>query len=234
MNTHTRVRGRVIVRSLLVAWLAASGVGLAVAAAPASGTPSGTTASPGSASQPAQLSVHARTHHILSGGREVVTGSVSTGQAGRTVVARVNRGRGWKSVAHARTRGGGRFSLSWRQRGVGHYAVRIALAATSTKRDVGGGLTVYRRSQASWYGPGFYGHRTACGGTLSPHTLGVANKTLPCGTRVMLKYGNRRVTVPVIDRGPYVAGREYDLTSATKNRLHFGSTGTLWSAPKTR
>jgi rare lipoprotein A (peptidoglycan hydrolase) len=37
------------------------------------------------------------------------------------------------------------------------------------------------------------------------------------------------VTVPVVDRGPYVAGREWDLTGATKARLRFPSTGTVWS-----
>ena len=65
---------------------------------------------------------------------------------------------------------------------------------------------------ASYYGPGLYGNGVACGGTLLPGTLGVANKTLPCGTMVRLRYHGRSVTVPVIDRGPYVAGRDYDLT----------------------
>ncbi len=60
-------------------------------------------------------------------------------------------------------------------------------------------------------------------------TLGVANKTLPCGTLVTLRYGDRSIRVPVIDRGPYVAGREFDLTEATKDRLGFGGTGNVWS-----
>jgi hypothetical protein len=68
---------------------------------------------------------------------------------------------------------------------------------------------------ASWYGPGFYGNRTACGQTYTPEIVGVAHRTLPCGTLVMLEYRGRTVTVPVIDRGPYVAGRTLDLSSAT-------------------
>ena len=72
---------------------------------------------------------------------------------------------------------------------------------------------------ASWYGPGFYGNRTACGQTYTPEILGVAHRTLPCGTLVVLSYGTRSVTVAVIDRGPYVAGRTLDLSSATRQAL---------------
>ena len=72
---------------------------------------------------------------------------------------------------------------------------------------------------ASWYGPGFYGNRTACGQIYTPEILGVAHKTLPCGTLLSLSYGSRVLTVPVIDRGPYVAGRTLDLSNATKLAL---------------
>ena len=68
---------------------------------------------------------------------------------------------------------------------------------------------------ASWYGPGFYGNRTACGQTYTPEIVGVAHRTLPCGTLVVLEYRGRTLTVPVIDRGPYIAGRALDLSSAT-------------------
>ena len=81
---------------------------------------------------------------------------------------------------------------------------------------------------ATWFGPGFYGRRTACGQTLTPGVIGVANRTLPCGTLVTLRYGGREVRVPVVDRGPYVAGREFDLTEATKRALGFGDTGEVW------
>jgi rare lipoprotein A (peptidoglycan hydrolase) len=75
---------------------------------------------------------------------------------------------------------------------------------------------------ASWYGPGFYGNKTACGQTYTPEILGVAHLTLPCGTRLVLSYGSRSITLTVIDRGPYVAGREIDLSNAT--RLALGCT----------
>ena len=75
--------------------------------------------------------------------------------------------------------------------------------------------------------PGLYGRRTGCGGTLDAGQLGVAHKTLPCGTMVTFKRGNRSVRVPVIDRGPYVGGREYDLTAATAQRLGFEGHGAI-------
>jgi rare lipoprotein A (peptidoglycan hydrolase) len=95
----------------------------------------------------------------------------------------------------------------------------------ATANRVLGRLNVYRQAYASWYGPGLFGGHLACGGTLRPGTLGVANKSLPCGTKVSFRYRNRTVRVPVIDRGPYVGGREYDLTVATKQRLGFRGHG---------
>jgi rare lipoprotein A (peptidoglycan hydrolase) len=69
---------------------------------------------------------------------------------------------------------------------------------------------------ASWYGPGFYGNRTACGQTYTPEIIGVAHRTLRCGTLLVLEYRGRTLTVPVIDRGPYIAGRTLDLSNATR------------------
>ncbi len=72
-----------------------------------------------------------------------------------------------------------------------------------------------------------YGRPVACGGILHVPTLGVANKTLPCGTMVTFVYGGRAIRVPVIDRGPYIAGREWDLTGATAEALHFPGLGPI-------
>ena len=72
---------------------------------------------------------------------------------------------------------------------------------------------------ASYYGPGLYGNRTACGLTLTTTLQGVAHRTLPCGTLVHLRYGANEVTVPVVDRGPTILSREFDLTYATKVAL---------------
>ncbi len=72
-----------------------------------------------------------------------------------------------------------------------------------------------------------YGLPVACGGVLHVPELGVANKTLPCGTEVIFVYDGRAVRVPVIDRGPYIAGREWDLTGATAEALHFPGLGPI-------
>jgi len=109
---------------------------------------------------------------------------------------------------------------NYRVRAYGIHGARSRGDASPARR-----LTAYRAAGASYYGPGLYGNGVACGGTLLPGTLGVAHKTLPCGTKVKLRYRGRAVTVPVIDRGPYVAGRDYDLTEATKLRLGFPGVG---------
>jgi rare lipoprotein A (peptidoglycan hydrolase) len=72
-----------------------------------------------------------------------------------------------------------------------------------------------------------YGKPIACGGVLHVPELGVANKTLPCGTHVIFLYGGRAIRVPVIDRGPYIAGRTWDLTGATAEALHFPGLGPI-------
>lgn len=66
-------------------------------------------------------------------------------------------------------------------------------------------------AKVSWYGPGFYGHGMAGGGILKVSSMVVAHKTLPFGTRVQFWYNGKSIVVPVMDRGPYVAGRQFDL-----------------------
>jgi hypothetical protein len=77
------------------------------------------------------------------------------------------------------------------------------------------------RQRATWYGPGFFGNRTACGQKLTRATTGVAHKTLPCGSKVVLRYKGRYVRTRVIDRGPYAHGAKWDLTQATARSLRF-------------
>ena len=72
---------------------------------------------------------------------------------------------------------------------------------------------------ATWFGPGFYGQHTACGQTLTPATVGVANRKLPCGTLVKVTYHGQGLTVPVVDRGPYANGADWDLTAAAAQSL---------------
>ena len=91
-----------------------------------------------------------------------------------------------------------------------------------------------RRHKASWYGPGFYGNRTACGQTLKKSTVGVAHRGLPCGTKVVIGYKGRYLRTRVIDRGPYVKRRyerDWDLTRAAAQRLGFAGTDNVRTAP---
>ena len=81
----------------------------------------------------------------------------------------------------------------------------------------------------SWYGPGFFGHGTACGQRYSKTIMGVAHRSLPCGTLVTVRNpkNGRQVTVPVIDRGPYVSGRTWDMSRALCNYLEHCYTGSI-------
>jgi rare lipoprotein A len=83
----------------------------------------------------------------------------------------------------------------------------------------------FRSAGASWYGPGLYGNKTACGQILRATTIGVAHRNLPCGTMVKFVYEGHALVAPVIDRGPYVKGRAWDLTAAASEALEFEGVG---------
>lgn len=91
----------------------------------------------------------------------------------------------------------------------------------------GAGNGMWTRSVATWYGPGFFGNRTACGQRLTRRTVGVAHKTLPCGTEVTFAYRGRVLRTRVIDRGPYTNGARWDLTQAAARALRFKQTDTV-------
>lgn len=84
-----------------------------------------------------------------------------------------------------------------------------------------------RSARATWYGPGFYGSRTACGQVLRPQTIGVAHRRLPCGTPVRFLYRGQQVVARVIDRGPYSRGRTWDLTNGARRALRFNGSGMI-------
>lgn len=187
----------------------------------------------GRVSEPERVRVKSRVKAKLAnddvnlGDKLRVKGSVAPAIGHRKVVVKV----GGDTVA-TKTNKRGKFVARWKADDTGTRRVTVAakgdeIAAGS--KDKAGKATVYRPAEASYYGPGFYGGRTACGQTLSPGMMGVAHKTMPCGTKVKLRYGNKTVKVPVIDRGPYSGDREFDLTEATKNKLGFPSTGTVWT-----
>jgi rare lipoprotein A len=162
--------------------------------------------------------------NVLAGRRAAVNGHLRSGSAGRPAVLQRQSGHGWTTIDRAVTRTGGTFGFAFRPQRPGSAQLRVLVDAAS--RQIGR-LNVYRRAAVSWYGPGLYGNKLSCGGRLTPGTLGVAHKTLPCGSHVTLRKGNRVIRVRVVDRGPFVGGREFDLTSATRARLHLGGVGSL-------
>jgi rare lipoprotein A len=79
-------------------------------------------------------------------------------------------------------------------------------------------------------GPEAFGRRTACGGVIHPDTEGVAHPTLPCGARIFIVFNGLRVLTQVVDRGPYVPGRQFDLTDALARRVGLHGVQTIhWS-----
>ncbi len=161
-------------------------------------------------------------------GRVHVAGTTAPG-AGTVWIERLDAADGWVTIASAAVRTDGRFRAVWKPDRVGPLTLRAvtgsaaagtavedpALDATAPQLD----LTVYRPGIASWYGPTSRHDTTACGVPLRRWTLGVAHRHLPCGTPVALYYRGRTLVVPVIDRGPYVKGRAWDLTRATHRAL---------------
>ncbi len=97
---------------------------------------------------------------------------------------------------------------------------------------VGQLVSQWRTTVVSWYGPGFYGNRTACGYALTQSLVGVAHRSLPCGTLVQFRWGGRTVSARVVDRGPYVYGRLWDLTAGLCALLNHCYTGPItWKIP---
>jgi Lytic transglycolase len=82
-----------------------------------------------------------------------------------------------------------------------------------------------RLAGATWYGPGLYGRQTACGATLTPATMGVAHRTLPCGTAIKFAFHGHYLVTRVIDRGPFSPGNAFDLTNGARRALGFEGAG---------
>jgi rare lipoprotein A len=106
-------------------------------------------------------------------------------------------------------------------------ALCLAVPAASALAETGGATAAPSapahtpaKALATWFGPGFYGQTTACGQLMTPATVGVASRTLPCGTLLRVSYHRHRLVVPVIDRGPYAHnGATYDLTAGAAQAL---------------
>jgi rare lipoprotein A len=190
------------------------------------GTPS---AQPPTASI-AKVGVGKRKINVRAGRRTVVAGTVLPRVAGLVTYLQIRTAKRWVTIDRDRTGSQGRYRLRDKRKHPMSVRARVVVRAGGdrAKRRIGR-LNVYREALASWYGPGFYGRRTGCGGTLGYSQMGVAHKTLPCGTKVTLRHNGRRVRVPVIDRGPYAGAREYDLTAATARKLRFRGHGAILS-----
>jgi len=76
-----------------------------------------------------------------------------------------------------------------------------------------------RHALVSWYGEKYRGKLMANGTPFDPAALTVAHKSLPFGTRVRFQLGPRSIIATVTDRGPFVAGREFDLSSGAFAKL---------------
>jgi hypothetical protein len=177
-----------------------------------------------------RLVVGHRGHDVQAGKAVHVRGTLLPRTRGRRLAVEAGSHGHWHAVAHVRTRANGHFDARVATHSPGSQRLRVRFAGdrrNAGTRSGAGTLQAYRATLASWYG--LYGGALACGGTLGYDTLGVANKYLPCGTKVTLRYHGREVTVPVVDRGPYVGGREWDLTGATARRLGFDGVGVVWS-----
>jgi len=172
------------------------------------------------------LASQVSSRNVLLDHSVAVSGTLEPSQGLDTVVLQERTAAGWRTVGETPDVIGG-FLLRFRPNVLGLHAMRLRIVgATGVATVSTPSVDVFHKVLASWYG---LGGRTACGQELTTGTLGVANKTLPCGTRVTLHYRHRWLQVPVIDRGPYVAGRAYDLTYATKRALGAGDLTEVWA-----
>ena len=155
-------------------------------------------------------------------------------QAGEDRCGRQDNQRRGRTIGRRSTRRMGRATLL-------AVLATVAASAVSAQASTGGASSVasggagaagsniafspMRTAGATWYGPGFYGHHTACGQVLRPDTLGVANRSLPCGTTVKFAYHGHSLVTQVIDRGPYSTGNSWDLTNGARLALGFNGAG---------
>jgi rare lipoprotein A len=146
----------------------------------------------------------------------------------------------WVTAATAHVRKDGTFAISWRTRAARNHDLRLVLLAVRgsahTTVPADGALanastpvrvTVLGQTRASWFGPGFYGRKTACGLVLRKRTEGVAHRTLPCGSQVEIRLAGKSVVLPVIDRGPFANKADFDLTKNAADQIGLGGVAAI-------
>ncbi|MBF9233323.1 septal ring lytic transglycosylase RlpA family protein [Microvirga sp. BT350] len=101
-------------------------------------------------------------------------------------------------------------------------------AFADTRIDYRSGKQI-QSGEASWYGPGFHGRRTASGERFNTNDMTAAHRTLPFGTRVLVvnKQTGRSVVVRINDRGPFVRGRVIDLSRASAQAIGMSGTAAV-------
>lgn len=181
----------------------------------------------------ARVEAEGRRHQLRDRGVRV-SGKVRPMDSGRRVVLQRQTGKGWQRLKATRTGARGQYSFRWDPPSLGGYKLRARFGGDELNRGARGALghrvNVYRKDHASYYGPGFYGNTTACGQTLRRGTVGVAHKRIRCGAKIRFHYRGTTRRITVIDRGPYIAGRRWDLTNAARKRLGFPrGTDDIWA-----
>jgi rare lipoprotein A len=175
------------------------------------------------------------TGSALPGNPLSFSGTAPTADAGSTVLIRYaapSAPGGWVQVAQAVVDGTGGFTATWNAAARGLLAFTVTLVPSGAipaadPPSAAIAVQVFSSSLATIYGPGLWGHKTACGERLRRTTLGVASRTAKCGTEVAVAYGGREIVVPVIDRGPFHSRAKWDLTTETAKALGIKATVTV-------
>lgn len=178
----------------------------------------------------AEFQVRSRAFDVLDGQAIDVRGRLLPGVAGRSVRLQGLSGRRWRALAAARTGARGGFDVRYASGGrgaaLGSQRLRVLFPgdrANARSSRQAGRVTVYQQSVASWYDDA---GGTACG---FHATFGVANRTLPCGTKVTFRHNGHTVNAVVDDRGPFVGGRDWDLNQNAAAALGFSGVDSVWT-----
>lgn len=174
-----------------------------------------------------RLTVEVTRADVMTGQKTVVKGTFRPTWSRRQATLKVRDDGQWH-VLHELRISDGSFKRELRIDEVGRHRLRVVFdpdVRNSYARS-GTELRAHAADMATWYGPGFFGNRTACGQRYRHGLLGVAHRTLPCGTKVSVLYRGRSVKVPVVDRGPY-GHANWDLTEETAQRLRFSGRQTV-------
>ncbi len=188
---------------------------------------SGAASTPQRVTVAAALELESHSVDVLAGQPSPVRGKLLPAISGRKVRLEGRQSDGsWHLLSTGRTGSRGGFGLRY----AGDDASKLRVHFTGDRQNTraakpAGNLTVFEPAMASWYYDGT--GATACG--FQAH-YGVANRTLPCGTKVTFRNGSHEVTATVDDRGPFVSGRTWDLGINTRNALGFVGVGSIWSS----